>query len=354
MIRWLIVLVVLSAGAAGAWYVYQSQIAPAAPAAASSAENKPPVIVNSAVASTATVTETLTTFGTIEAAQKLTIVAQNNGVVTDIGFSAGDTVAKGDVLFELDDTVARMQLRTSEQKLALEKANYDAIAALAGERLVTEEQLDQAEESYLTAQVSVVTDRSALDQHMIVAPFDGALGIPKIDIGAFISTGTELVDLENRNELLIDFAIPEQFLSSLALGQTFDAMFEAVPGKVFTGAVLAILPSAASGNASIQLRGGLDNADLVLLPGLFARIELAVATRMNAVMIPSSAVVKSIGGNYVFTVVDGKAKRIVVETGVIQGDLIEVTKGVGANDTVVTIGMDKLADGSPVKENSVN
>jgi membrane fusion protein (multidrug efflux system) len=160
------------------------------------------------------------------------------------------------------------------------------------------------------------------------------------------------VDLENRSELLIDFAISERLLSSLAQGQTFDATFEAVPGKTYTGTVLAILPSAASGNASIQLRGSIDNTDLVLLPGLFARIELAVATRANAVMIPSAAVVKSLGGTYVFTVVDGKAKRVVVETGVIQGDLIEITKGVAATDTVVTMGMDKLADGSPVKDSS--
>jgi len=351
MIRWLIAVVVLAAGAAGAWYVYESQLAPAAPTAAG-AEQMPPVIVETAAASTATVTETLTTFGTIEAARKLTVVAQNNGVVTEIGFAAGDTVVKGDVLFELDDTVARAQLRTSEQKLALEKANYDAIAALADERLVTADQLDQAEESYLAAQVTVVTNRSTLDQFKIVAPFDGSLGIPKVDVGTFISTGTELVDLENRSELLIDFAISERLLSSLAQGQTFDATFEAVPGKTYTGTVLAILPSAASGNASIQLRGSIDNTDLVLLPGLFARIELAVATRANAVMIPSAAVVKSLGGTYVFTVVDGKAKRVVVETGVIQGDLIEITKGVAATDTVVTMGMDKLADGSPVKDSS--
>ncbi|MGY8995874.1 MAG: efflux RND transporter periplasmic adaptor subunit [Alphaproteobacteria bacterium] len=350
MMRWLIAIVVLAVGAAGSWYVYESQLAPAASPAVAGAEEMPPVVVQTTAATTTTVTETLITFGAIEAARKLTIVAQSNGVVTELGFAAGDTVTKGDVLFELDDTVARAQLWTSERKLVLEKANYDAIAVLANERLVTADQLDQAEESYLSAEVSVITNRSTLDQFKVIAPFDGALGIPQVDVGTFISTGAELVDLVNRSELLIDFAISERLLSSLALGQTFDATFEAVPGKTFTGTVLAILPSAASGNASIQLRGGIDNADLVLLPGLFARIELAVATRADAVMVPSAAVVKGLGGNYVFTVVNGKAKRISVETGVVQGDLIEITKGVVATDTVVTMGMDKLADGSSVKE----
>ena len=352
MIRWLIALVLLVAGLAGAWYVYESQIAPAPAPEAAGAHQMPPVLVETKPASTATVTDTLTTFGTIEAARKLTILAQSSGIMTEIEFAAGDTVTKGDVLFRLDDTVARVQLRTSEQKLALEKANYDAIAVLAEERLVTEDQLDTAEESYLAAQVAVVTNRNTLDQFKIVAPFDGALGIPKVDVGAYISTGTELVDLEDRSKILIDFAISERLLSSLAQGQTFDATFEAVPGKTYTGTVLAIMPSAASGNASIQLRGSIDNPDLVLLPGLFARIDLDVATRQNAVMIPRAAVVKSLGGSFVFTVVDGKAKRVAVEIGVIQDDLIEITKGVAATDTVVTMGMDKLADGSPVKEAS--
>jgi len=350
MIRWLIAIIIVAAGAAGGWYLYQSEFAPPAASSGAGAPEMPPVTVKTAASTTQTVTVAITTFGTLAAGHDVTIVTQSAGVITSVGFEPGDSVAEGDLLFQFDDTVARSELRAAELKLSLEQDNYDSIAALAEQRLVTASQLDTAEENFLAAQTAVVTKRSQLNQFRVTAPFAGEVGLAKVQVGDYVSVGSELVELEDRSTLIVEFNISERQLSQLSVGQTFTATVEAVPGQTFTGTVTAILPSAASGSASIQLRGTIDNSDGTLLPGLFAKVELDVSTRPNAVMVPAEAVVRSLGGEYVFLVVDGKAKRSSVETGVNSGDLVEIMSGVSAGDTVVVQGMDKLADGSPVKE----
>jgi membrane fusion protein (multidrug efflux system) len=149
--------------------------------------------------------------------------------------------------------------------------------------------------------------------------------------------------------LKVDFRVAENFLDAVKEGQRIEIGVDAFGPERFAGEVVAIDPLIDVSGRSVLLRAMLPNPDLRLRPGLFARVELILTERDNAVQVPEQAIVPQGGKQLLFQVVDGKAHVKEVKTGIRRNGMVEITEGLGHDDEVVVAGQLKIRDGALVQ-----
>jgi membrane fusion protein (multidrug efflux system) len=164
-----------------------------------------------------------------------------------------------------------------------------------------------------------------------------------------VAVGTPVVNIEKIDRLKVDFTVPEIYLTAISAGQTIDVTVDAIPGRVFAGKIYAIDPQLDVNGRALKVRALIDNQDLVLRPGLFARILIKGALKRDVVMVPESAILPRAGDHFVFRVEEGIARQVRVKLGERSGGEVEIADGLAAGDTIVTAGQHKLRDGAAVE-----
>ena len=296
-----------------------------------------------------TLERTIPAVGTLNSIESVVVRPEIAGRIARIDFREGDPVKAGAVLVNIDDSILRAQLAEAKAGLQLSKANYNRASELYQKKVGSAQARDQALANRRVDEARVAVAQAQLDKTTIKAPFDGIVGLRKVSPGDYVTAGQDIVNLEKIDVLKADFSVPELSLTDVAVGQTVKVTVDAFPGRTFEGKVYAIDPLIDEKGRSIAIRAHIDNPDNVLRPGLFARINLVVATTPNALIIPEEAIVPVGKDHFVFRVVDGKAKMTKVETGERRPGEIQVTGGLNPGDEVVTAGQIKLQDGAPVK-----
>jgi membrane fusion protein (multidrug efflux system) len=164
--------------------------------------------------------------------------------------------------------------------------------------------------------------------------------------GAYVAAGTDIARLDKIDQLKLDFRVPEVYSSQLKPGLKLRLAVDAFPDENFQGAIYAIEPAVDEQTRTVVVRARVANADLKLRPGMFARVQLQLGVRENAIWIPEEAIVPRGQESYVFRVVEGKADLVRVQTGMRKVGEVEIVKGLAAGDLVVTEGTQRLAPGS--------
>lgn len=184
-------------------------------------------------------------------------------------------------------------------------------------------------------------------QTRIIAPVAGTVTQKLVNQGEYVGLGAKLVNIVSRDTLFLEAVVSERQLPWLRTGQPARISVDARPGRVYGGVVREILPVAEglsrSSRVRITLRGGRD------LPiGAFARASVPTAHRVNVVAVPADAVLSEAGVNYVFTIVNGHAKRRNIELGIRDRNRIEVTSGLRPGDRIIIAGSPAVVDGAAV------
>jgi len=183
---------------------------------------------------------------------------------------------------------------------------------------------------------------------VIVAPFDGLIGLRNLSVGDVVSSGDELAPLESIDPLNVDFRIPEQYLGQVAVGATLAVQFDAFPGMTRQGEVKAMSPLVDVGGLSILLRASIPNTDGALRPGMFARVQLRFSDGQS-MLVPETALAPSGRAQYVYRVHDGQTQRLEVQIGQRRDGWVEILSGLEPNAQVVVSGLQKIRDGSRVQ-----
>ena len=286
--------------------------------------------------------------GTLQASQSVTIQPEIAGKVTKMGFREGDRVKAGAVLIELDRSILAAEMEQARTALELAEVNYRRADALANQGNATARARDEASAAYQNARSTVELATARLQKASIVAPFEGVVGLSDVTIGRYLAVGDRVVNLEAIDPLKVDFRVPEMFLSSLRTGQAVSINVDAFPERPFRGEVYAIDPLVDVEGRAVRLRARVANRDGVLRPGLFARVELTIDRRQNAMLVPEAALVPQGEDRFVYRVTDGEVKFAKVEVGERSAGQVELTGGVKPGDVIVTAGQLKLFDGAAV------
>lgn len=318
--------------------------------------------------------------GTVSARQGVDVAVETGGTVTQINFKANQHVNKGDLLVQLNDEVERADLASAQSALKLAEENLKRARELTARGVSATSNLDSAQSSETQAQSNVEKLKAVLDQKQLKAPFSGTIGIPKIDLGQYIATGTAVATLQDLTKMRVDFTVPEQEFANLRLGQAVKVGLTERDLR-YEGQIIGINPRIDPSSRLVSVRAEVDNPDKGLQPGQFVRVNVELPVENNVIALPQTAVTTSLYGDYVFTVRHapqdkakedassgsdkaGQAKKedddlvvhqVFVELGRDDGQQVEIKKGVKAGDVVVTSGQNRLSNGMPARiDNSVN
>lgn len=307
------------------------------------------IAVEAATARGATTTTDIRAIGSLRSDESVQITTEIAGKVSEISFVEGGFVKAGHVLVKLDDALAQAEVADAKARYDLAEANNERAKQLSRSGNVTEKAIDEAAANFEIARAAFELQRVKLSKHVIVAPFAGRVGLRKVSPGSFIAVGTPIVNLEKIDFIKVDFKLPEQFLPSVSVGQTVDVVVDALPGKTFSGEIYAIDPQVDVNGRALAMRARLPNPDLLLRPGLFARVLVKGKQTREVVLAPESAIVPRGGETFVFRIDAGKAIEAKVKLGERRGPEVEILEGVTPNTRLVTAGQLKLRNGSPVE-----
>jgi membrane fusion protein, multidrug efflux system len=349
----LFVLVLAVLGGIGFYWKYS--VAPSAatkaapppkPAAGGPARALP---VKAGTVRTGTVTDEVNAVGTLIASESVMIRPERDGRIADIYFSEGQLVRKGAQLVSLDASEIEAQLAVIDAELNLNRSRLKRAEELQSKNFISAQALDEARESLNQSIARQAEIKARLEKTVILAPFEGVAGLRQVSPGAYVRAGQDIARLEGIGTLKLDFRVPEVYLSRIAAGQEVQVRVDAYAGETYRGAIYAIEPAVDEATRTVLLRARIPNPGVRLKPGLFARVNLVLGTRKNAVLVPEQALVPRGRDNFVFRIVDGKAAMTRVELGLRRAGDVEVLSGLAAGDAIVVDGQLKLQDGTAVK-----
>jgi membrane fusion protein (multidrug efflux system) len=332
----------------GGVYHYLTETgAPIARAASPAGERA--VVVEAERVAVDAVIEDIRAVGTLRANEAVTISPEIAGRILRIRFAEGEEVAAGDVLVELDATILRAELAKTRSDLTLAEANRQRAMTLARKGVGTLRARDETIAAHQAAEANVALAQARLERTSIAAPLSGIVGLRAVSAGAYVTPGDRLVELADIDPIKVDFRVPELVLSSLRAGQAVRVTVDAVPGRTFEGKIYAIDPIVDANGRAVRLRARVANPDRKLFPGLFARVQIVVERRENAVLVPESAVFSRGKERIVYRVVEGRAVLTKIELGQRRPGQVEVIDGLGHDAMVVTAGQQQVRDGARVE-----
>jgi RND family efflux transporter MFP subunit len=372
-----VVLVLLALGVGG-WWMFAHRALPVLTVAAQAPGNGDAGAVLQAT-------------GYVTARRQATVSAQITGTLTDVLIEEGDHVTKGQVLARLEDSAYRANLdaaqasaraaqaQVTQLQAQLAQARHDAARqdALVGRGLVAKQaaeqahtQVDafaaqlnaqrrQAEAAQAQAQVAQVN----FDYTVVRAPFDGVITDKAAQVGEIISplsagggfTRTGVGTIVDMDSLEVDVDVNEAYIGRVKADMPAEAVLDAYPDWRIPAHVIAIVPAADRGKATVKVRVALENKDQRIVPDMGVRVSFLEAQRKataqapRGALVPASALVQRDGRTVVFTVSDGKAhQQAVTPAAQSYGDQRLLPEGVRVGDVVVDKPPAELRDGSAV------
>ena len=310
--------------------------------------------------------------GTARAARGTDIAVQIAGVVKEIKFKPNDHVKAGQLLVQIDDAVERAELLSAQANVRLYSAQLARSGTLKAKGFVSQATYDDTRAQLDVARGTQARAQALIDQKGIKAPFDGVVGIARVDAGQYLVIGSVVATLQDLDRMKVDFTVPEQVAASLSMDQP--VRFGIDKGEAqFNGRIIGIDPKIDPGSRLVAVQAEVTDAQGRVRPGSFLRVRVDLPAESNIIALPQTAIVPSLYGDYVFVVAvdrpkpaglgddkDGAvaagapspgglaAQQRFVKTGRRDGERVEIVSGLKAGERIVTSGQNRLQDGAPV------
>jgi membrane fusion protein, multidrug efflux system len=306
--------------------------------------------------------------GSLRAVQNIIVRPEVSGRITRLGFTDGGRVRKGQLLVQLDNTLQVAQLKQAQAQSNIARTNLQRSRELQSQNFVSQSAVDQNAAALEVAEAQVSLARAQLSRLAIMAPFDGIVGIRSVALGDYVKDGADLVSLEDRSRMWVDFRLPERFVGQTKVGQVVQVSLDAMPGQTFAAKVEALDALVDANGRSLLVRARVEQPGDVLKSGMFARARVVFAVRERALMVPEEALVPQGGKQYVIKAVPAPdsaasaatsngagpalvSQRLEAKLGVRQAGKVEILEGLSPGDMIVTAGQARVmrGDALPLK-----
>ena len=317
----------------------------------------PPTIVSIATAKSETIPNLLAAVGDLAAVHQVNVTSDVNGRITDIMFTAGASVKEGTPLLQLFDGPDQGDLASFKAQQRGSQLTLDRAKQLAERQFGPQAVVDSAQSAFDQASAGIAKTPAIISQKLVRAPFDGELGVRKVEVGQYLTAGTQIVSLTDLSVLFANFTVTEKDSAQLKVGQTVRIAVDAYPGRTFEGKITTIEPQIATDTRNIRVQATIQNPDRILKPGMFATTTIVLPDKPPVITVPETAVDYTLYGDSVYLLgekkeEDGKTSLTVTRTFVQSGKRIEgraeILKGLKDGDRVVAVGQLKLQSGSAV------
>lgn len=312
--------------------------------------------VEAAIVVTASLSDDIRTVGSLRSRQGVVLRPEVSGRITQLNFTDGQRVRKGQALVKFDDQLPKAQIQQSQAELSIAQANQKRNQELVAQNFISQRSLDESAANVQVAQAKLALAQATAARLTIVAPFSGIVGIRQVNVGDYLKDGSDIVNLEDIDAVYVDFRLPERYQSKVRRGQTAMLEIDALPGERYTAQIQAIDPLIDANGRSVGIRGCIDNRALKLRPGMFARVNAVFGVRDNASVIPEEAIIPEGAKQFVIMLLEGpneqtrKTQRVEVKIGLRSPGGVEILEGLVPGDTVVRTGQQRIQkDGTVVK-----
>jgi len=322
------------------------------------ANNKPPpATVTVAEAKSEVVPNLLTAVGDLAAVHQVNVTSDVSGRITDIMFTAGSSVKAGSPLIQLFDAPERADLASFKAQATVAQLSLDRAKQLASRQFGPQATVDSTQAAFDQANAGIARTEAVISQKLVRAPFDGELGVRHVEVGQYLTAGTQIVSLTDLSAVYANFTTTEKESATLKVGQTVRVVVDAYPGRKFEGKITTIEPQINTDTRNIRIQATIDNPDRILKPGMFATTTVVLPDKPAVITVPETAVDYTLYGDSVYLIKetktdDGKTSLTAVRTFVRTGDRVDgrvvIASGLKAGDRAVAVGQLKLQSGSAV------
>ena len=295
---------------------------------------------------------------TVVANQQATLYSKVAGYLKTIGVDKGDEVKQGQLLAEIE--VPELVADVARSKAEVEIADLDFQRASDAQQkapdLIVRQSLDTFKAKSLMAKANLERAETLLGFCKITAPFAGVITRRAVDAGAFVPSATSgsaaqnavVVTLMDFDVVRVQVAVPEPEVPLVQKGMPVKVLVDELPGRAFAGSVTRFSQALDEASKTMLVEIDLENPKHELRPGMYATVKLGVEKHTDALLLPVEAVVFEKAGTSVFTVADGKAKKLPVKAGFNDGAAVEILDGITPNQSVVLVGKMTLNNDQPV------
>jgi membrane fusion protein (multidrug efflux system) len=310
---------------------------------------RPPTPVEAAPVTSAPVTDVFTTVGTLEAGESIVVTTETSGIVTAIPFREGGRLAAGDLIARLDDNQLKAEVQRAQALKDQSQATWGRVQSIVDQGAGAPQDLDDAVAALKVAEANLALAETRLAKARITAPFAGLAGKRRVSPGAYLRAGDAITDLAQIDQLRVDFAVPERILASMRVGAEVSVQTTAYPDHLLTGTIDVIEPQLDPLTRTVAVVARVANPGELLRPGMSATVTAILRQRDHALTVPSAAVFVEGGQAFVYVVKpDSLVSRTPVTLGTRLTDVVEITEGLTAGQSVVRAGHQKLYEGAKV------
>jgi membrane fusion protein (multidrug efflux system) len=311
------------------------------------------VPVDAIVLKSETIKDEMEATGTLVANQAVDIVSELNRKVIRVNVKEGSVVGTGALLFQLDDADLQAQLEQLIQQQKLARLNEQRLKDLIQHQAVIQQDYDQTFTNLKVIDAQVQQLRVMIEKTRIRAPFSGRIGIIHVYPGSFVTPQTVMTNLVDYTQLKLDFTVPEKYAAVLREGSQVKFTVESNE-KTYTATVQAHESKLDQNTRTLLIRAVSPNPKEEILPGQSARLNIALNSAPNSLMVPSQALMPSSQGYTVYAIKNNKATMIPIQTGQRSDRNVQVLSGLAAGDTLITSNLMRLSPGAAVQVATIN
>ncbi|MDQ6972301.1 MAG: efflux RND transporter periplasmic adaptor subunit [Mariprofundaceae bacterium] len=296
--------------------------------------------------------------GSLRAVQGVNISPEVAGQVVRVAVSSGQRVKQDQLLLELNHADDDAQLASFEADAVLAGIQFERDKAQLAARATSQAVFDASRAALARATAAVSRQKALIAKKRIRAPFAGRLGIMSVNPGQYLHAADVVSSLQNSASLFVDFSLPQKAVGGIKSGQLMHVHSDAWPGQVFEGRITAVNAEVDAATRNVRIEGRIENPGSQLTPGMFVSLTVQRGQVETYLTLPQTAVSYNAYGATVFIAekasgsTDAKpvlvAQQEFVKLGPTRGDQVAVLSGIKAGDMIVTSGLMKLKNGTPL------
>lgn len=290
--------------------------------------------------------------GTVDANAGTILSFESGGKITRLTAREGDRVRKGQLLGTVSPTTLHDSHYATQVTLAQAQDAYKRMKQLHAQGVISDIKWVEVETKLHQAESAERIAREQLSHTNLSAPFNGVITSRDGEIGMNVLPDQPVYKLADVSRVDVNFSVPENEISGIAVGSSFLVKVDAAGGRTFNGIVKekGIVADAVSHTYNVRLT--LPNTDGKLLPGMVCKVLHQANKGKGSIIIPMGAVeLDTDNTRFVWLERNGKAHRQNIKTGIFSGGGVTVTNGLNGGERLIVGGMQKVSEGMPVREN---
>lgn len=312
----------------------------------------PPPAIEGYIVRPQSISNQIEVSGTLLPSEETTLMPEISGRIIKLYLPEGSRVRKGTLLVKLFDADLQAQLNKLQAQLTTAKATVDRQMELLKINGISQQEYDQSVTLVTSLNADIASVSAQISKTEIRAPFDGTIGLRKISEGAFVSPGTPLAVIRSEQQVKLDFSVPETYASLINAKTIIHFSIEGDTTK-YSATVIATEQGVDEGSLNLQVRALVNEHNKHLVPGSSATVTIGFDAHMEALLVPTEALIPQARFKSVIVCRKGIAVFVKTKTGIRNSNSIEIISGISAGDTVVITGIQFIRPGTVLKFSSV-